>query len=89
MKLKFLFISLFICSIAWSQKGTISGVILDKDLNNEPLAFANVTLKGTTTGTSTDIEGKYSIETAAGNYILVISFLGYETVEIQGDVKQN
>lgn len=89
MKLKFLFISLFICSIAWSQKGTISGVILDKDLNNEPLAFANVTLKGTTTGTSTDIEGKYSIETAAGNYILVISFLGYETVEIQCDVKQN
>ena len=89
MKLKFLFISLFICTLTWSQKGTISGVILDKDLNNEPLAFANVTLKGTTIGTSTDIEGKYAIETAAGNYILIISFLGYETVEIPCIIKEN
>jgi TonB-dependent receptor len=90
MKLKFLFITLFICSLSWSQnKGTISGVILDKDLNNEPLSFANITLKGTTTGTSTDAEGKYIIEVTAGNYTLVISFLGYETVEIPCIVKEN
>ena len=90
MKLKFLFITLFICSLAWSQnKGTISGVILDKDLNNEPLSFANVTLKGTTTGTSTDAEGKYTIGVAAGNYTLVISFLGYETVEVPCIVQEN
>lgn len=90
MKLKFLFIILFICSLAWSQnKGTISGVILDKDLNNEPLSFANVTLKGTTTGTSTDAEGKFTVEVAAGNYTVVISFLGYETIEIPCIVKEN
>jgi TonB-dependent receptor len=90
MKLKLLLITLFICSLGWSQsKGTISGVILDKDLNNEPLAFANVTLKGTTIGTSTDVEGKYAIVADAGNYTLVISFLGYETVEIQCAIKEN
>ena len=90
MKLKFMFITLFICSLTWSQnKGTVSGIILDKDLNNEPLAFANITLKGTTTGTTTDVEGKYFILTDAGNYTLVISFLGYETVEILCTIREN
>jgi hypothetical protein len=90
MKLKLLLITLFICSLGWSQnRGKISGVILDKDLNNEPLGFANITLKGTSIGTSTNVEGKYTIEVAAGTYILVISFLGYETVEIPCIVKEN
>jgi hypothetical protein len=90
MKLKSLLITLFICSLGWSQnRGKISGVILDKDLNNEPLGFANITLKGTSIGTSTNIEGKYTIEVAAGTYTLVISFLGYETVEIPCVVKEN
>lgn len=53
------------------------------------MAFANITLKGTTVGTSTDAEGKYTIEVAAGNYTVVISFLGYETIEIPCIVKEN
>ena len=61
MKLKFLLFTLFICAIGFSQNGTITGVLLDKDSNNQSLPFANVVIKGTKIGVNTDIDGKYSI----------------------------
>ncbi|HEX8577006.1 MAG TPA: outer membrane beta-barrel protein [Flavobacterium sp.] len=90
MKFKFLLLTLFACFFSFAQnKGTVSGVISDKDLNNEPLAFANVMIKGTTIGTSTDTSGKYSLSAEAGNYILVISFIGYGTIEVPVTIKAN
>lgn len=90
MKFKFLFIALFICLASFSQnKGTVSGTITDKDLNNETLPFANVMVKGTTIGVSTDMDGKYSLNVVAGNHILEISFVGYETIEVPFTVKAN
>lgn len=89
MKLKFLFFILFICSTVLAQKGTISGVLTDKDMNNEPLPFANVQIKGTTIGTTTDENGKYSLNVESGNYTLQLSFLGYETIEVPVIVKEN
>ncbi|MEK6153278.1 TonB-dependent receptor [Flavobacteriaceae bacterium 3-367] len=63
--------------------GSIVGKLTDKELNNEPLAFANVIIKGTTKGTTSDFDGLYEIANVEpGTYILVISFLGYETLEI-------
>lgn len=88
MKFKFLIVTLFICFVSFAQnKGTVSGTITDKDLNNEALAFANVMIKGTTIGVSTDMDGKYSLSVVAGNHILVISFVGYESVEVPFTVK--
>uniref|UniRef100_UPI004048316E carboxypeptidase-like regulatory domain-containing protein n=1 Tax=Flavobacterium sp. TaxID=239 RepID=UPI004048316E len=81
--LSFLFISLY----SFSQTGTVSGVILDKEYNNEPLPFANVLIKGTTIGTSTDDLGKYSLSVKPGNYVLEIGYLGYETKEIPFTIK--
>lgn len=81
MKIKLLFITLLLSTLGFAQKGTISGVITDKDLNNETLPFANITVKGTTTAVQTDINGKYSIDLKPGNYIIVYSFLGYESQE--------
>jgi outer membrane receptor protein involved in Fe transport len=90
MKLKFLFFTLLICAIGFSQnKGTISGVLLDKDSNNQSLPFANVLIKDTKTGTNTDIDGKYTITIAPGNYTVQFSFLGYETVEVPVTVVTN
>lgn len=90
MKLKFLFFTLFICAIGFSQnKGTISGVLLDKDSNNQPLPFANVLIKGTKTGENTDIDGKYTIIIAPGNYTIQFSFLGYESTEVPVTVVAN
>jgi outer membrane receptor protein involved in Fe transport len=90
MKLKFLFFTLFICVIGFSQNtGTITGVLLDKDSNNQPLPFANVLIKGTKIGTNTDIDGKYTIITAPGNYTIQFSFVGYESVEVPVTVIAN
>ncbi|MFZ0597778.1 MAG: TonB-dependent receptor [Flavobacterium sp.] len=88
--LKFLFITLFICTISIAQtKGTISGVLTDKETNNEVLPFANVLLKGTNISANTDIDGKYSLSVNPGNYIIIFSFVGYESVEQPVTVKSN
>ena len=55
MKIKFLIAAFFICTIAFAQtKGTVAGVLTDKDANNATLPFANAAIKGTTVGTTTD-----------------------------------
>ena len=82
MKIKLLFITLLLSTLGFAQsKGTISGTITDKDLNNETLPFATITVKGTTNSKQTDIDGKYSIDVNPGSYVLVYSFLGYESQE--------
>ncbi|KAF2517440.1 TonB-dependent receptor [Flavobacterium zhairuonense] len=86
--LKFLLITLFICSISIAQnKGTISGVLTDKESNNQALPFANVLLKGTNISANTDIDGKYSLTVNPGTYTIVFSFVGYENVEKPVTVK--
>ena len=61
MKLRYLLLSLFFSVAMFAQNGTVTGTILDKEFNNEPLPFANIIIKGTKQGTSTDENGKYSI----------------------------
>ena len=61
MKLRYLLLSLFFSVAMFAQNGTVTGTILDKEFNNEPLPFANIVIKGTKQGTSTDENGKYSI----------------------------
>ncbi|NNC34069.1 MAG: TonB-dependent receptor [Croceitalea sp.] len=74
---------LLIASLVYSQNGSIVGKLTDKELNNEPLAFANILIKGTTIGTTSDFDGLYELPNLApGSYILEFSYLGYETVEI-------
>ncbi|MBC5642871.1 SusC/RagA family TonB-linked outer membrane protein [Parabacteroides sp. BX2] len=57
----------------------ISGTILDN--NNEPIIGANVSIKGTTTGTITDIDGNFSLDVSTGMTLLV-SYIGYATKEV-------
>ena len=72
-------------TISFAQNaGLIVGNILDKELNNAPLAFANVTVKGTDITTTTDFSGLFLIENLEyGDYILVYNFPGYETKEVE------
>lgn len=60
----------------------ISGTILDKKAK-EPLPGATVVIKGTTTGTSADFDGNFSIEIKSFPATLVISFIGYSTKELE------
>lgn len=68
---------------AQETTGSVVGKLTDKELNNEPLAFANVLIKGTTMGTTSDFDGLYEISgIEPGTYTVVFSYLGYETIEI-------
>lgn len=63
--------------------GTIAGKLTDKEMQGEPLPFANVLIKGTTKGATTDMDGLFSLENLEpGTYTIVFSFLGYETLEV-------
>tara|TARA_B100000795_G_scaffold269986_1_gene261642 strand:+ start:3126 stop:5927 length:2802 start_codon:yes stop_codon:yes gene_type:complete len=80
---KILFITLFALSqfVNAQDKGTLEGVLTDKETNNESLPFANIIIKGTTIGTTSDFDGNYALKVPAGNHIVVFSFLGYKSVE--------
>ena len=61
------------------QNATVGGIVVDA--NGEPVIGANVMVKGTNNGTITDIDGKFTLSNAKG--VLVVSFIGYKTQEIQ------
>ncbi|MCL6267567.1 TonB-dependent receptor [Flagellimonas myxillae] len=85
MKYRLLIFTLFIVLQMSAQEdtGSIVGKLTDKEFNNEPLAFANLLIKGTTKGTTSDFDGLFEIANVdPGTYTLVISFLGYETLEV-------
>jgi TonB-dependent receptor len=81
-------IILFTTTILSAQDtGSIVGKLIDKEYNNEPLAFANVLIKGTIKGTTSDIDGLYALENLeAGTYTVQFSFVGYESQEISATV---
>lgn len=58
----------------------VSGVV--RDDSGTPVPGVNVIEKGTTNGTATDVEGKYSLMVSNENAVLVFSFIGYTTQEI-------
>lgn len=78
---------MFVFGISYAQKATVSGTITDLSYNNEVLPGVSVTIKETTVGTQTDVNGKYSIDLNQGNYTLVFNFIGYTPVEIPISVK--
>jgi len=61
------------------QQIQVSGTVLDAGGN--PLPGVNVVVKNTTIGTSTDVNGKYSLTVPDRNAVLVASFIGYVTKE--------
>ena len=62
------------------QTVTVSGVV--KDRKGEPIIGANIMEKGTTNGTITDFDGKYTLKVKNAKSILVVSYIGYQTQEI-------
>lgn len=71
----------FLTSQIYAQEKTIVGTITDvKD--NSPVAFATVSVKGTSTTVATSANGSFSISVPAGKKILVVSSVGYTVEEI-------
>lgn len=72
-------IMLLTVSAALAQR-TVMGTVTDT--NGEPLIGANVLVKGTTIGSVTDFDGKYTIEVPDGVSVLVFSYTGFQTQEV-------
>jgi hypothetical protein len=70
-----------IFSTAAMAQSTVTGTIIDSDLN-APLPGANVLEKGTKNGTSTDFDGKFTLKTKASSGEIVISYVGYGSVTV-------
>ncbi|MBL4662964.1 MAG: carboxypeptidase-like regulatory domain-containing protein, partial [Flavobacteriaceae bacterium] len=73
----FLFLLILPCFVF--AQSTITGKVGTN--NGDPVSFANVIEKGTTNGTTTDIDGTYSIDVANLPVVLEFSSLGFTTVE--------
>lgn len=75
-----LLIPLFMGVSAFGQSKTITGTVKSAT-DNEPLPGATVLVKGTTTGTVTDLDGKYVLVVPQDKDVLVFTFLGFKTHE--------
>src|SRR5690606_38462111 len=69
------------------QQRQVTGIVTDD--SNSPLPGVNVVIKGSTTGTVTDMNGEYTIAVPDGNTVLVFSFIGYMTQEVPVGMQSN
>ena len=81
MKKFFNIICFLLLSMAWvnAQTGS-SGIVVDE--NGEPIVGASVLVKGTSVGTGTDANGRFSLNVPAGSNRLVISYVGMKAQEV-------
>ena len=81
---KFLAVSLLValttCIGAFAQNRTVSGKVLDNQ--QQPLIGAAVLISGTSTGTTTDVNGSFSMSVPSGDVVLEVSSLGYITRKV-------
>ena len=80
---KFLFLVALLLS-SFIQAQVITGTVSDA---NGPLPGANVLVKGTTNGTTTDFDGKFTLSEVPSDAVLHVSYVGYLTQEISVDGK--
>lgn len=76
-----------ICTLSYAQTGNLTGVVLSE--KNEGLIGATVKVKGTSTGGSCDLDGKYSImNIPVGDQTFVVSYIGFTPREIVINIKE-
>ncbi len=68
------------------KKGTVTGKVTTE--NGKPLQGASVVIKGTTTGTVSDIEGSFVLKSVADNSELQVSYVGFKTATLKPDLNQ-
>ncbi|MFC2138977.1 carboxypeptidase-like regulatory domain-containing protein, partial [Bacteroidota bacterium] len=72
----------------FAKKYTISGYVKDKS-NGEMLIGANVYIKGTQTGTISNLYGYYSLTLEEGDYQIIYNFIGYQLAEVKIQLDEN
>ena len=85
----FLISLLFLTTIGIAQNATVRGFVYNK-ANGEPIAFSNVYLKGTTNGSSTDLNGFFTLnKIKPGPYTLMVTNLEFDTISKEITLKAN
>ncbi len=79
--ISFLFFIITTLSFA-QEKGTIRGAVYDEN-SGESLVGVSVVIKGTYTGTATDLDGKFSLDVEPGTYNLQLSLISFQTLTIE------
>lgn len=69
-------------SLAWAQNGIIRGTVID-DATGETVIGANISIKETSAGAVSDLDGKFSIEIEPGVYNLQVTYIGYQALTIE------
>src|SRR5690606_6788016 len=59
----------------------ISGIVTDE--SGEPLIGVNIQVKGTNQGAATNFDGRFTLENINENAVLIISYIGYQTQEVE------
>ncbi|NVJ88267.1 MAG: TonB-dependent receptor [Flavobacteriaceae bacterium] len=77
MKKIIIFLFLFTSILVNAQQFKLSGKVVDE--NNNPLSNANLVIKETKQGTTTNFEGEFAISLRKGNYTIRITYLGYKS----------
>lgn len=81
---------LFSVGLFAQSTGEIKGTVTDKAMNNEPLLMAYVQLKDSKTVSQTNFHGNFEIsDIPEGDYTLLISYLGYETLKVPVTITKN
>lgn len=82
---------LMITAFGFAQnQGGLRGTVLDQEMQNEPLLFAHVQLKGVDAKTETNFHGNFKFDALnSGDYTLVVTYAGYETIEMPITVKSD
>jgi len=75
-----LFVAMLFVSATVLGQTKITGTVVDE--SNQSLPGASILEKGTMNGTETDFDGKFSLNTTSNSGVLVVSFIGYKTVEL-------
>ena len=75
-----LFVAVLFVSASLLGQAKITGEVVDE--TNQPLPGASIVVKGTANGTSTDFDGKFSLQAGASSGTIVISFIGFQSKEV-------
>ena len=70
-----------LCTSVMMAQSTIKGTVIDAEINS-PLPGANIVEKGTTNGTTSDFDGKFTLKTEATSGQIVISYVGYSSITL-------
>ena len=79
MRLKGFVLAMALLCLGFAEAQEVTGKVTD---DQGPLPGASVIVKGTTNGTQTDFDGNYTLDNVGSDAILVISYIGYLTVEV-------